>query len=139
MSIGVIIGLLTALFFGIGTFLAKIVCEKDPIFQWIVVNIVGIILCIAILAKYHQKLQVFEWKILLYAVSSAIMIVLGSLLLYYGLYKGKASIVVPLSSIGPAITVILAVIFLKEQLTTNQIMGIFLILLGIILISINQG
>ncbi|EHP86252.1 protein of unknown function DUF6 transmembrane [Methanotorris formicicus Mc-S-70] len=130
---------MTALFFGIGTFLAKIVCEKDPIFQWIVVNIVGIILCIIILTKYHQKLQVFEWKTLIYAVSSAIMVVLGSLLLYYGLYKGKASIVVPLSSIGPSITAILAVVFLREQLTTNQIMGICLILIGIILISINHG
>lgn len=119
--------------------MAKIVCEKDPIFQWIVVNIVGIILCVVILIKYHQKLQVFEWKTLIYAISSAIMVVLGSLLLYYGLYKGKASIVVPLSSIGPAITAILAVVFLREQLTTNQIMGICLILLGIILISINHG
>lgn len=66
------------------------------------------------------------------------MVVVGSLLLYYMLNKGKASIVVPLSSIGPAITTILAVIFLKEHLSINQMIGIVLIIGGIVLLSINN-
>ena len=137
MDIAIILGLLVAVFYGIGTFFAKIVCEKNPLFQWIVVNIVGIILCIIILIKY-KNIIITEQKILTYAIISAILVVVGSLLLYYALYKGKASIVVPLSSIGPAITVALSILFLKETLTITQIIGVVLILLGVILLSISE-
>jgi transporter family protein len=137
MDIAVILGILVAVFYGVGTFFAKIVCEKNPLFQWIVVNVVGIILCFGILLKYKNVI-ITEQKILGYAIISAILVVVGSLLLYYALYKGKASIVVPLSSIGPAITVALSVLFLKESLTTSQMIGITFIIVGIILLSISN-
>ncbi len=137
MDIAIILGLLVALFYGVGTFFAKIVCEKNPLFQWIVVNVVGIILCLIILIKY-KNIIITEQKILGYAIISAILVVIGSLILYYALYKGKASIVVPLSSIGPAITVALSILFLKETLTTYQMIGIALIIVGIILLSISN-
>ncbi|ACX73262.1 protein of unknown function DUF6 transmembrane [Methanocaldococcus vulcanius M7] len=137
MNIAIILGLLVALFYGIGTFFAKIVCEKNPMFQWIVVNVVGIIMCSIILLKYRNVI-ITDQKILIYAIISAILVVLGSLILYYALYKGKASIVVPLSSIGPAITVILSILFLKETLTPTQIIGITLVILGVILLSISE-
>ncbi|WP_456417438.1 EamA family transporter [Methanocaldococcus sp.] len=136
MDIAVILGLLVAIFYGVGTFFAKIVCEKNPLFQWIVVNIVGIILSIFIIIKY--KVMITDQKIIMYAIISAILVVVGSLILYYALYKGKASIVVPISSIGPAITIILSILFLKESLTTTQMIGVFLILVGIILLSISK-
>jgi len=131
-------GVIIAFLYGVGTFFAKIVSERDPFIQWIIVNIVGIILCMVIIFKEPQRLWYLHGKILLYGIISAIMVVVGSLLLYYMLNKGKASIVVPLSSIGPAITTVLAVIFLKEHLSINQIIGIVLIIGGIILISINN-
>lgn len=134
----IIAGIAIAVMYGVGTFFAKIVSEKDPFLQWIIVNIVGIILCIVIIAREPQKLQLLHGKILLYGVISAILVVVGSLLLYYTLHKGRASIVVPLSSIGPAITTILAVIFLKEHVSNIQIIGIVLIILGIVLISMNS-
>ncbi|WP_457611647.1 EamA family transporter [Methanocaldococcus sp.] len=136
MDIAIILGLLVALLYGLGTFFAKIVCEKSPLFQWIVVNVVGIILCILILLKFKSVIP-NDYKIILFSIISAIFVVVGSLVLYYALYKGKASIVVPLSSIGPAITVILSIIFLKESLTINQMVGIVLILIGILLLSIH--
>jgi transporter family protein len=137
MDIAIILGLLVAVFYGVGTFFAKIVCEKNPLFQWIVVNIVGIILCLIILIKY-KNIIITEQKILSYAIISAILVVIGSLLLYYALYKGKASIVVPLSSVGPAITVALSIVFLKESLTISQMIGIVFIIVGIILLSISN-
>ncbi|AXI25943.1 hypothetical protein CFE53_06710 [Methanofervidicoccus sp. A16] len=135
----VIAGILIAILYGVGTFFAKIVSEKDPFIQWIIVNIVGIVLSMFIVVKDPQRLWQIQGKILIYGVISAVMVVLGSLLLYYMLNKGKASIVVPLSSIGPAITTVLAVLFLKEHLSINQIIGIVLVILGIILLSINNN
>jgi len=131
----VIAGILIAILYGVGTFFAKIVSERDPFIQWIIVNIVGIVLSIFIVIKDPQRLWQIQGKILIYGVISAVMVVLGSLLLYYALNKGRASIVVPLSSIGPAITTVLAVL---EHLSINQIIGIVLVILGIILISINS-
>ncbi|XRO75054.1 EamA family transporter [Methanocaldococcus sp. 28A] len=137
MDIAIILGLLVAVFYGIGTFFAKIVCEKNPLFQWIVVNIVGIILSMFILIKY-KNIILTEQKILTYAIISAVLVVVGSLLLYYALYKGKASIVVPLSSIGPAITVALSILFLKETLSIYQMIGVIFIIIGVILLSISN-
>jgi transporter family protein len=137
MNTAIILGLLVAVFYGIGTFFAKIVCQKNPLFQWVVVNIVGMLLCLVILIKY-KNIIITEQKILGYAIISAVLVVIGSLLLYYALYKGKASIVVPLSSIGPAITVALSILFLKETLTVSQMIGIALIIVGIILLSISE-
>ena len=134
----IIVGILIAILYGVGTFFAKIVSEKDPFIQWIIVNVVGILLTIFILIKDPQRLWQTQGRILIYGVISAIMVVLGSLLLYYALNKGRASIVVPLSSIGPAITTVLAVLFLGEHLSINQMIGIVLVILGIILLSINS-
>lgn len=64
MDTAIILGLLVAVFYGVGTFFAKIVCEKNPLFQWIVVNIVGIILCLIILLKY-KNIIITDQKFLL--------------------------------------------------------------------------
>jgi len=48
---------------------------------------------------------------------------------------GKASVVTPLAAIYPMITVILAVVFLREKLVAVQIAGIALALLGGVLLS----
>ncbi len=124
--------------YGVGTYFAKIVSIKDPILQWIIVNIVGILFCIVIVIKYPEKLQLLNGNILIYGIISAVLVVLGSLLLYYGLHKGRASIIVPLSSLGPAITTIMAILFLKEHISTTAIIGIILTLIGVILISIGS-
>ncbi|ABO36119.1 protein of unknown function DUF6, transmembrane [Methanococcus maripaludis C5] len=135
---GVFIGLIVAVLYGVGTFFAKVVSNEDPYLQWIIVNIVGIFLCVILFGGKCRNLLDYPNKILIYGVIAAILVIIGTLALYYGLNKGKASIVVPLSSIGPAITTILAVIFLKEHLTYPQIAGIAMILSGVIVLSINS-
>lgn len=135
---GVIIGLIAAILYGVGTFFAKLVSNEDPYLQWIIVNIVGIILCFALFGGKCQNLLQYPSKILIYGIVAAVLVILGTFALYYGLNKGKASVVVPLSSIGPAITAILAVIFLKEQLSIQQIFGIVMILSGVVVLSISS-
>ncbi len=48
---------------------------------------------------------------------------------------GRASVVVPLTSLYPAITVVLAWAVLKEQLTPSRVLGILFALLAIYLFS----
>jgi drug/metabolite transporter (DMT)-like permease len=54
----------------------------------------------------------------------------------YGIAQELVSIVAPVSSLYPALTVLLAMIILKEKLAVNQKYGIVLTLLGIFLISL---
>ena len=54
----------------------------------------------------------------------------------YGIAQEMVSIVAPVSSLYPALTVLLAMFFLKEKTAMNQRYGIMLTLLGIFLISL---
>ncbi len=75
---------------------------------------------------------------------SAILSVLGVGLLddlafvsvVYGISKGLVSVVAPISSAFPAVTVSLAFVILRERLELNQWVGLILILLAIISLSI---
>jgi len=61
---------------------------------------------------------------------------LGGLFFNKALEKGEASLVIPLTALYPTITIILASIFLNERIGIHQIIGIFLAIIAIILISI---
>jgi transporter family protein len=61
-----------------------------------------------------------------------------SMVLYYeALRLGNASLVTTISASFPALVVILSIIFLKESVTTLQLVSILIILFGVFLSSIN--
>jgi len=60
----------------------------------------------------------------------------GTLIVYYLLKKYSGSIIIPLTSIYPAFSVLLMIFFLKERLTLLQGMGIILAIAGVILLGI---
>jgi transporter family protein len=60
----------------------------------------------------------------------------GNIALYLALAKdGKASVVVPLVGLAPLITIVLALIVLKEKLNRPQVVGVMLALISIVLLS----
>lgn len=56
-----------------------------------------------------------------------------------GIVSEFISILTPVSSLYPAVTILLAVIFFKDRLVINQKIGIFVILSGIFLISMDEA
>ncbi len=72
----------------------------------------------------------------LYAALAGIMGGLGYLTFMVAVSRGKASIIIPLTALYPAITAILAVLFLGEKLKPTQLLGIILALIAGILVSI---
>ena len=68
-------------------------------------------------------------------VLSALTVSLGSFFFYLLLNKKQASIVVPLTSLYPVITIILGVLFLREILNVKQVIGIIFALIAIFLLS----
>jgi transporter family protein len=61
----------------------------------------------------------------------------GNIAFYLALAKGgKASVVVPLVGLAPLVTVVMALLFLKESLNRAQILGLVLALVSIFLLSL---
>ena len=60
----------------------------------------------------------------------------GALIFYYLLKKYPGSIIIPLTSVYPAFSVLIMVFFLKERLTHLQGVGIILAIAGVILLGI---
>ena len=61
---------------------------------------------------------------------------LGNVTFYLALSGGKASVIVPLVGLAPLITVVLAVVILKESINRAQAVGVVLALISIYLLSI---
>jgi drug/metabolite transporter (DMT)-like permease len=62
--------------------------------------------------------------------------VLAWVVVNYAISKGNTALITAVSSLFPAVTVILALIFYKEKLVFNQKLGILTILIGLFLISL---
>jgi transporter family protein len=60
---------------------------------------------------------------------------LGGVAFFFALGHGRASIVVPLSSLYPAITILLSLLFLGEHPTPQQMLGIILALIASLLLG----
>ena len=96
------------------------------------VTIVLIMILLTNLGNVNFSLRSFSWGFL-----AGLLGTLGYIFMVLSLeVGGKASIVIALTSIYPAITALLSTYFLKEKLTLIQWIGIFMAVLAIILLSL---
>ena len=68
--------------------------------------------------------------------AAATLFLIGNAAFYVGLGTGLAAVVTPLSSAYPVITVLLALIFMKERLQISQFLGIAVVVSGVILLAL---
>jgi transporter family protein len=61
---------------------------------------------------------------------------LGNVTFYLALSRGKAAVIVPLVGLAPLITVVLALVVLKESMNRAQMVGVVLALISIYFLSI---
>ncbi len=61
--------------------------------------------------------------------------VLGLTAYFYALRMGQASVVVPLASTYPLVTVVLSILVLGEPITATKILGVVLIVAGVMLLA----
>lgn len=71
-----------------------------------------------------------------YMIVAEIIYLIAWIGLTYGFSYGDSAIVTAISSLFPAITIVLALIFYKEKLVANQYFGILMILAGLFIVSI---
>jgi transporter family protein len=71
------------------------------------------------------------------AVALGLATELGVLAFYLAVDRGKASVVVPLTAMYPAVSLVGAVLFLHERISRRQVLGIALALIAAILLSLD--
>jgi bacterial/archaeal transporter family protein len=70
-----------------------------------------------------------------YGVLNGVFTGLGLLAYYAAMARGKASIVGPVTALFPLLTVVLALVLLKEQMNRVQTAGVFVALVSIFILS----
>jgi len=93
------------------------------------------VLCLTLPMKNKKILQ-FPKRVWMSVVFIALLEMLGAMSLNKGSETGLLSIAGPVASLFPAVTLLLAHIFLRERLTKKQYGGVGAILIGLIIVSL---
>ena len=135
----VIFGLLSALSFGIGDFLARF-SSREIGFQrslfWMLV--VGGFFYLSLYSIFFGGFNP-NLKGLIYCLIAGILIMLGLLCLYNGLERGPVSIVAAIAATNPFFVFLIRVFIFGENPTIFQWTSTIVIILGAILISLSAS
>ncbi len=135
----VVWGFFAAIMIGFADYIGKVALIKFDIYSFMFAFSLSYIVTIIInfiLDKKGRKFPRITERKFIPTLSGTFMMEFGLLLFYLALNTGKASLVSPISSSYMALTIVLAVIFLKEKTTKTQLVGVALAAAGIILIGI---
>lgn len=133
-------GVASALIIGSGDFLSKFIINKIGSFSYLIMLAIAyqvISILNYLIDPNGRRLPEFKLKKFIPTLVGAFSLVLGTNLFFIAMGKNLASLVVPISSVYPVITVTLGIIFLKERISFKQGFGIAGVILGVIMLSLN--
>lgn len=128
-----------AIMAGSGDFLTKLIIGRSDVYTFTLSHELAFIPVMAALVLVDKKgrsvprLALRSWWPTLAGVG---MMQIGVLSFFIALSLGKASLVAPVSSIYQAITVVLAMLWLKEKVSRRQLVGIALAIGGVLLLAL---
>jgi drug/metabolite transporter (DMT)-like permease len=134
-----LLGLISALAWGTGDFIAKRTVDRiGPYLTLFYMSLVGAVLLgfINLLPFGDKRGLDLPLFFLNFAASS--LGILGYFCLYYGFQVGKLSVVSTITAAGTMVPVSLSLLILKEWPTVDQFIGIFLIVIGVTLVSLQN-
>jgi len=135
---GVKFALLASVFWGIGfAFLSLLVKEYGWLQASVLLRISMAVWLVILMLVLKKNLYFSPERITLSLLGVVVLTdVVGYFLMGAAFKNDLASVVAPVVSVFPVITILLARIFLKEKLVLNQILGIGGILAGLVLLSV---
>lgn len=107
-----------------------------PIMSILFIRILSFLFLFSWIGMVRVKVTFPTKWIFLLLIGSGLLDVIGLITYNFGITTEFVSIVSPIAATFPAVTIILAYIFLKEKLVNNQKIGIVAILTGLVLISL---
>ncbi|HBG82046.1 TPA: hypothetical protein DDW69_04410 [candidate division CPR2 bacterium] len=137
-ALGILFGLMSMLSYGLSNAISKVPAKKDGSQKLLFYRnvFISILLLLVFLLSNHENIFLDPQTI----ITTILVSSLGAIpliALYQSLKLGKVGVVTPITGSSAIFTIILALIFFKETLNTIQVIAVFLIVLGNILISIN--
>ena len=121
--------------FGLWGFFPKLaVLYLDPRSALVYQTLGGLLVGLLVLASLKFT-PAFHPRGLLFAVLTGITGVTGTLCFLAAAERGRISLVVSLTALYPLITIVLAVLYLKEPLTIKHLFGMACAALAILLLS----
>ena len=121
--------------FGLWAFLPKIAVKYITPKSALLYEVMGGVLVALIVWSTVGKGIDYDFRGIAPAFLTGVIGYLGMLFFLSAVSIGKVSIIASLTAVYPAVTIILAVIILKEKIGIVQYIGIFLATTGVVLIS----
>ncbi len=123
------------IFYGFWAFFPKMASLTINPKSFLFYNVIGsVVVNFVIFFVMKSKLQ-FEMKGFVFSILTGVFGILGTLLFAYALGKGKASVVIIVTALYPIVSIILAMVFLKEVISIRQFIGMALGMVAVVLIS----
>jgi transporter family protein len=120
---------------GVFGFLAKLGSDRTSPEQMQILFTIGMLPLVAA-AVWSARMRVETDRLgVFYAVLIGVLAGMGGVAYFAAMENGKASLVGPVTSLFPLLTVVLAVTFLKERMNRIQVLGILLGLIAIAILS----
>ena len=131
--------LIASVFFGIFWNLSEYISEKIgwlPTSLYVKFGAIISLLIFSSFAKKKLKIEKANKKILLVVVLVGVLEAAAVVSMNYGLEFGDLVLVSPIASALSIVTILMAVVFLKEKISKIQTLGIIITIIGIILASL---
>jgi len=138
MKLWLVYALMTALLWGVWGFFSKLAARSLKVPDILLASAIAQFLFLAFYLTPMAKELHFRWTSVdfIYAFLSGLVMIAGIVLFYRALAIGDLTPIVLITAVYPLITVFLAILLLKEPLSFQKLVGAFLAVAGICLISI---
>ena len=129
---------LTILLWGFWGFFGKLALEKNMaptsvFLAEVLTSVVCAVPVLLILWRKHEAASLYtSWNV--FGLASGAGLALGLFCYYFALEKSQASILVPLTAIYPAVSVLLSYALLHERPHVSQWVGVIFVIVGAILL-----
>ncbi|HSE83933.1 MAG TPA: EamA family transporter [Thermodesulfobacteriota bacterium] len=123
------------LLWGLGSFLGKIALAKDIPYRVYLFEGIGTITILASFVLLNRRVIFTDFSFNFLALLMGISWGVGTILFIIALKPAKLSVLVPLSAVYPAVTILLSLIFLHERLETKEIIGVAFAILSVMFLA----
>ena len=121
--------------FGLWAFLPKISVKYINQKSALIYEVLGGVLVATVIWTTLSKALEYDIRGTIAALSTGIIGYLGMLFFLNAVKLGNVSVVASLTAVYPAVTIVLAIIFLKEKVNYIQYLGILLAIIGVTLLA----
>ena len=131
----IVFAVFAAIFWGLWGVVSKINSESSSPFMNHILFTLGMIITVPFVFKNTKKVS-FNKKGFLWGMLSGVFAVAGNLAIYFAFLKGaQASVAIPVTGLYPLVTIVLAYFMFNEKVNLVQLIGIFIAIPAIILLS----